>query len=283
MPHRRIRTKCWHKCAYLAIAIIGKCVEDIVCFKVLRLQHGEASEFDLFVLERVHGMVLRMVQRLRVFGKTYDAESAGPALGVHYSEVRVAVHDNGWSGIFAEEAEMLHQVLSEEGTEIHHIGSTSIPGLLAKPIIDIAIGLKGGSFDEQLVACRKILAKCGYRYLGNRGRNGGQMFEKETGGVRTHAIQVHPSDSPGIDETLRFKKMLLDEIGLIREYSEIKAGLADLFPHRRLVYVWYKSHWLRDKLLDRESSHAWSRWLISAQVPSLRMILDRSFGRSDVR
>lgn len=283
MLNRRFRARFWHKCVYLAIAITGKCVEDIVTFKVLRVQRGEASGFDLFVLDRVHGMVLSLIQRIRVLGKTNDGKLGEAALGVHYSKVHVVMHDGGWAEMFAEEAEMLHQELGTEMIEVYHIGSTAIPGLPAKPIIDIAIGLKTTPVDQEMVECRKTLERCGYKYLGDRGRNGGQMFEKETGGVRTHAIQVHPSDSPGINETLRFKRMLLDQIGLIREYGEIKAGLANLFPDQRRVYVWYKSHWLRDKLLDHESTHAWSRWLISAQVPSLKSILIRSFGQRNAR
>jgi|ERR1035438_1767080 GrpB-like predicted nucleotidyltransferase (UPF0157 family) len=267
------------KLPLLAGAAIGKGIEDIVTLKIRWLQRGEASHVDFRILARVHKAVLRRLQTLRTLGKTIAAELEERALGVHSTKVHLVAHDHGWAGIFRDEAGILQRGLDGHGAGIHHIGSTSIPGLPSKPIIDIAISLPEKNFDGHLAACRKALEGMGYRYLGNRGRSGGQMFEKESAGVRTHAIQVHPLNSPGLEETLRFKQMLLNDTDLACEYAEIKVALAQLFPRQRLIYVWYKSHWLRHRLLDDNDDQAWGRWLISAQIPTIQRILFRSLRR----
>ena len=271
----RRRRRVW----YAAVALIGKCIEDLVSAKVRRMQNGKASVLDLCVLDHVHEFVLRGLKRLRVLGHAVITDRTEEGLGVHNSRVLVVAHNHGWSASFRKEADLLYRRLDAQTCEIHHIGSTSIPGLLAKPIIDIAIGLQDGPFGERMKECRNALENLGYRYLGDRGLNGGHMFEKEEAGVRTHAIQVHSSDSPGIYETLRFKRMLLDDNNLVHEYAEVKAALAELFPRNRLIYVWYKSHWLRNQLLDHNCNHAWARWLISANVPTIPRIIARSFRR----
>jgi GrpB-like predicted nucleotidyltransferase (UPF0157 family) len=271
------------KLALLAAAVRGKGLEDAVCLKARWFQRGSASRFDLLVLDRIHMSVLRRLQRLRPLGEGSSDESDKRALGVHNSDVLLVPHNRGWPEIFQKEANLLRRELDGQKIEIYHIGSTSVPGLPAKPIIDIAIGLPEDDFENHVIKCRKALERLGYRYLGDRGRSGGHMFERESGRVRTHAIQVHAVGSPGLHETLRFRQMLLDDSNLVREYAEIKAALARLFPRQRLVYVWYKAHWLRHQLLDRNTEHPWGRWLVSARIPTMQTIFIRSVIRRHAR
>jgi len=276
MPRIQSRGGFRLKLLLLAVAAGGKGIEDAVSLKVRWLQRGVAARLDLVILDHVHETVLRRLQKLRALGKTASAESEKCALGVHNSGVHLVTHDSGWPEMFREEASSLQREFDGHKYEIYHIGSTSIPGLAAKPIIDIAISLPENDFTKHITICRMALEKVGYRYLGNRGRNGGHMFERNSSGVRTHAIQVHPTDSPGLHETLHFRQMLLDDVDLAQEYAEIKIALAKLIPRQRLIYVWYKSHWLRQRLLDNNIDHAWGRWLISARNPTIHGILVRS-------
>ena len=156
------------------------------------------------------------------------------------------------------------------------MGSTAVPGLAAKPIIDIAMEMNRTGFDASMLSYREALTEVGYDYLGDRGQKGGHMFGKGLKGSRTHAIQVHPSDSTAIKELIRFREMLMEDMNLAREYAEIKTALADLFPHQRLIYVWYKTHWVEHRFLGKDIKHAWGLWLLSAQIPMMITILVRS-------
>jgi len=80
-------------------------------------------------------------------------------------------------------------------------------------------------------------------------------------------------------ELIRFRQMLLEDSNLALEYAEIKAGLADLFPNQRLIYVWYKTHWVQHWFLEKDVDFAWGRWLVAAGIPTMITILIRSIHR----
>jgi len=275
MELNKIRTKV----LFLASVVVGKSVEDMVVLKVRCLQRGRARDFDLRVLEGIHEYVLHRLRAVRLNGKAVLVGLERRALGVRDSRVTLAAHNPAWHENFRKEVERIREQFGGRIEKVHHVGSTAIPSLPAKPIIDIAIEMNWVGFDESLSACREALAKIGYNYLGNRGQKGGHMFGRDQNGVRTHAIQVHPSDSVAIKELIRFRQMLLEDDNLAREYAETKAGLAELFPNQRLVYVWYKTHWVEELFLEKDVDRAWGRWLIGAGIPTMITILVRSIHR----
>jgi GrpB-like predicted nucleotidyltransferase (UPF0157 family) len=203
----------------------------------------------------------------------------GAALGVHDSEVRIAKYDAKWPEMFYREADRLERQLGSRVVAIHHVGSTAVPGLVAKPIIDIAIEIGQTGFGDDLDVCEDALGELGYMYLGNRGQKGGRMFGRNQSGMRTHAIQMHSKGSAALEGLLQFRQMLLRNPDLTRAYAEIKTGLGELFPDQRLIYVWYKTHWIEDLFLDKSAAHAWSRWLVSARIPTMVNILVRALRR----
>ena len=283
MPAPTVRRGFRTKFALLGFVAAGKGLEDLVSVKVRFLQRGNATDFDLRVLDGIHENVLRRLDKLRVRGRAVLNEVEMGSLGVPNSKVRVVGHDPAWTEYFSKEAGMLRGQLGDCVVQIHHVGSTAIPGLPAKPIIDIAVEVDEVGFDEHLNACRKALDAAGYKYLGDRGQKGGHMFEKSNKGMRTHAIQVHPAGSEALNELIRFRQMLLGNDDLAREYAEVKAALAELFPRQRLIYVWYKTHWLEDLFLNKSLDHAWGRWLVCAHIPTMVGILVRSVYRRPSR
>lgn len=230
----------------LAFVVYGKGLEDLVSLKIHILQRGQASRFDLQVLDDIHRRALRRMDRLRARGRAVLGKIKARSLGLQDSEVRISQYDLEWAKMFQGEADLLDKELGSHVVAIHHVGSTAIPGLLAKPIIDIVLELKETGFDGDFNACKDVLEKLGYRYLGDRGKKGGRMFGKDQLGLRIYAIQIHPTNSAALIGLLQFRQMLLRDSNLAREYAEIKTALADLFPDQRLVYVWYKTHWIED-------------------------------------
>ena len=63
-------------------------------------------------------------------------------IGLHRGTVKLVAHDPEWAGYFSEEKEILFNILGHKILDVRHIGSTSIPGMLAKPIIDILVAVK---------------------------------------------------------------------------------------------------------------------------------------------
>jgi GrpB-like predicted nucleotidyltransferase (UPF0157 family) len=267
------------KLALLACVAFGKGLEDLISLKIRFFQRGNANDSDLHLLDYIHEVVLHRLRQIRVRGEIVLTKAEVSGLGIHDSKVLLAAHDPKWQDSFYKEAEALWKQLGDRAVQIHHVGSTAVPGLPAKPIIDIAIEMNHVAFDEGWNACHEALSEIGYNYLGDRGQKGGRMFAKSQNGKRTYAIQVHPSDAAALRELIEFRQMLLNDDILRREYAEVKAALAELFPSRRLIYVWYKTHWVQDLFLDKGSEHAWGRWLVKAQIRTMVGILMRSVWR----
>ena len=86
-------------------------------------------------------------------------------LGLKRGEVRLVPHQLAWRTLFAEEKQRLADLLGDAGIQIEHIGSTSVPDLPAKPIIDIAIAVRA---IEDIAHWPAVLASTGYTYFGDR-------------------------------------------------------------------------------------------------------------------
>ena len=83
-------------------------------------------------------------------------------IGLHKSSVAVYPYDKSWPEEFEKEKKILKNILKDFDVEIEHVGSTSIPGLSAKPIIDIAIGAKD---EKTLFKLESVMAEAGYDIL----------------------------------------------------------------------------------------------------------------------
>ena len=97
----------------------------------------------------------------------------------------VVPYDEKWKLRFEEIARELHAVLGELTLSIEHVGSTSVPGLAAKPIIDIDVVIED---ESKLKAVIGALAKIGYQYEGNLGIPGREAFGYEG---KTHLMEHH--------------------------------------------------------------------------------------------
>lgn len=201
-------------------------------------------------------------------------------IGLHNSRVAIEPPNPAWRGMAETESARLNEHLDSFVITIHHIGSTSIPGLPAKPIIDLAIGFEQQVLATGLPEVINRMQQAGYRYLGDWKKRGGHFFEKADGQVRTHAVQMHQIDSEDLRRLLCFRELMRGDPKLVHRYSEVKAFLASVLRHQRGLYFWYKSHWLNDLLLEDHGPNAWGEWWVSARYPTMIQFIQRSLVRT---
>ena len=116
---------------------------------------------------------------------------------------------------------------------IHHVGSTAVPGLDAKPTIDILIGVED---LESSRPCFGRLATLGYLYAPYRAEEM-HWFCKPSFSLRTHHLHLVPFRSPLWDERLRFRDCLRSTAAVAEEYAALKYHLAEIHRFDREAYT----------------------------------------------
>ncbi len=139
------------------------------------------------------------------------------------SRFTVVPHDPAWARAFAAEAAAIEAAIEGVPIVLHHIGSTAIPGILAKPVIDL-LG-EAASLAALDAACGKLTA-LGYEALGANGIEGRRYFRKMgPDGERTHHLHVFERGSPHVERHLAFRDYLRAMPDVSRAYSDLKAAL----------------------------------------------------------
>lgn len=142
-------------------------------------------------------------------------------------KVVVVPYDSRWPQQFQQEAAEIHRVLGEESILLHHIGSTSVPGLAAKPIIDF---LGEVNDIERVGRFNEPLAALGYEAMGEFGIPGRRYFRKG-GDERTHHLHIFEKNSSGAYRHLAFRNYLRSHPVKKEAYGALKIKLAEQYPH----------------------------------------------------
>ena len=127
-------------------------------------------------------------------------------LGLRRTDVRLSEYDSEWERIFQAERARLAEVLGERASAIEHIGSTSIPGLKAKPILDIEVGL--WTMEDAAVLVRP-LEELGYVYRPKSGTPERLFFAKGPEECRTHYLHCEVYGSASWRGQLLFRDRLI--------------------------------------------------------------------------
>src|SRR5688572_5746894 len=147
--------------------------------------------------------------------------------------VELIAYNPQWSIHFAQEAKLIKAILKENLVAIHHIGSTAIPNIHAKPIIDIMPVVK----DLQSVdALNAEFEKLSYACLGEYGITGRRYYWKSKE-KRTHHIHLYEQSSPQINRHLAFRDFMIANPDYAQAYSIIKQNLANEFKYDIENYV----------------------------------------------
>jgi len=164
--------------------------------------------------------------------------------------VVVTEHSENWNQKFFEESQKIKDIFSNELIEIHHIGSTSVPGLKAKPIIDTMPVVKDikkiDLFNEQMTSL-------GYECMGEFGMKGRRYFRKG-GENRTHQVHVFQGDNEeDITRHLAVRDYLRTHPDEVNRYGDLKESLAKQFPRDIEAYMDGKDAFVKD--LERKALH----------------------------
>lgn len=163
------------------------------------------------------------------------------------ARIVVADHDPGWAAVFAAERDRVAAAVGDAAAGIEHIGSTAVPGLPAKPIIDIVVGLHDMASAD---ACIAALVALGYERAPDDDFEGG-LFLRRVGpdGVATHHLSLTAHASACWADHLAFRDALRNDAGLSRRYGELKRRLATEHDDRE-TYTRAKTALVREALLS---------------------------------
>lgn len=166
-------------------------------------------------------------------------------LGLESGIVRLEPYDPAWPGLFAAEAERLQRIFADAGlvVTLEHTGSTAIPGLASKPVLDILGGYPEGTPVAEYI---DVLAGAGYVHRGEQGVPGREFFRR--GNPRSYHLHLTQIDGPFWRDHLTFRNRLRAENTLRDAYAALKHDLAARFPRDREAYIEGKGTFVNDIL-----------------------------------
>jgi len=141
-------------------------------------------------------------------------------------EVIVVDYDPTWPALFDQLKARAWPVVQDVALRVEHVGSTSVPGLAAKPIVDMDVVVPAGASAVEEAIAR--LARLGYVHQGNLEVEGREAFRAPPGDPQ-HNMYVCPDDSPALRNHLRFRDYLRSHPEDARAYAALKRGLAARF------------------------------------------------------
>ncbi len=176
-----------------------------------------------------------------------DARQAARLIWDNLHEaVEIVPYSPDWAGQFEAERKKIAQALHERALRIEHIGSTAIPGLSAKPIIDILVSV--ANLDEA-TGCIASLAELGYTFVDYPDNTERLFFRK--GFPRTHHIHLVEAGGREEYEKIRFRDALRASPALRAAYMALKKELSEAHRYDRARYSERKSKFVHDILGSR--------------------------------
>jgi len=173
-----------------------------------------------------------------------------------YPGVVVVEYDPRWPARFDEEQRRVREVLGARAIAIEHVGSTAVPGLGAKPIIDIMVGVRdlAGAFDD----CSAALQSIGYLYVPRRLPDR-HFFQRGPWGARTHHLHLTEFGGAMWERYLLFRDYLRTHPDVARQYYELKRQVAARPGIDRAAYNAAKRS-LIDGVIARVADGVDTRW-----------------------
>lgn len=152
-------------------------------------------------------------------------------------KIVVESHNPNWKYEFQKLKKLYQNTLSDIVVQIEHVGSTSVPGLSAKPILDIDIIVENKKDLEKVIDKLKSI---GYIHMGNLGVEGREAFkydEIEYQEYMEHHLYAGLKNSQGFNNHLNLREYLLNHPDGVIKYGELKAELAEKYPYDIDSYI----------------------------------------------
>jgi GrpB-like predicted nucleotidyltransferase (UPF0157 family) len=159
-------------------------------------------------------------------------------------KVEVVPHNPRWRDAFEVEARHIAVALNENVVAIHHIGSTAIPNIFAKPVIDLLVEVRDiTQVDGQSSAMESL----DYEVMSEFGIPSRRYFRKDNEeGIRTHQIHAFESGSTEVERHLAFRDYMIAHPGDAQRYSELKRKLAEEHPQSMDGYMDGKDSFIKE-------------------------------------
>lgn len=142
------------------------------------------------------------------------------------SRVVVADYDPNWPNVFDELRSSIWPAVSDIALSIEHVGSTSVPGLAAKPVIDMDVVVSRENIGKGITQ----LASVGYTHRGDLGIPTREAFRPPIDSLKHH-LYLCPSDSPALANHIAIRDYLRANASAADEYGQLKKRLAREFPN----------------------------------------------------
>ena len=168
----------------------------------------------------------------------------------HDAQIILVPYDPKWPELFAREAQRIRNSLGERALMIEHVGSTSVPGLTAKPIIDILVAVADSSNEQSYVP---FLEKAGYRLtIREPDWHQHRLFKGPDTNINMHVFTIGSSE---IERTLRLRDWLRKNPADFKLYAKTKQDLAQQKWHYVQNYADAKSKVI-ETILSRAQASA---------------------------
>ena len=159
-------------------------------------------------------------------------------------------YDPDWTRQFAREAALILSVLGGTAIDVHHIGSTAIPGIYAKPVLDLLLVVQSvDTLDNKQSAIEAL----GYEARGEYGIPGRRFYRRDNAdGDRTHQVHAFETGSPQIARHLAFRDYIIAHPDAAEAYSDLKRELAAKHPNDIEAYMDGKDAFIQE--IDRRAA-----------------------------
>jgi GrpB-like predicted nucleotidyltransferase (UPF0157 family) len=170
-------------------------------------------------------------------------ENRHSVLGLENSIVRLSDYTKVWIELYQEEEKRIRAAVGHLIVDLQHIGSTAIPGIKAKPILDMLAGVEQ---LEKALGCKAPLEAIGYDYIAHAGIANDHVFGK--GIARTHYLHVVEYGGAKWTNHLCFRDRLRKDPELAQAYERLKEELSQQFSDSRAKYHDEKSKFISEVL-----------------------------------
>lgn len=169
------------------------------------------------------------------------------SLGLQHGKNHLSQYSNDWPIQFKDESNRILNACGGLVLAIEHVGSTSVHGLVSKPIIDIAAGVASLDVAEKM---QPEMQSIGYDYPGDIGIPGDRIFGRDPG-FRLFLVHVVVHEQDQWNRYISFRESLRNNQRLAAEYAKLKAEIVEKYPTGRAVYTEQKTDFI-NRVLEQQ-------------------------------
>lgn len=172
-------------------------------------------------------------------------------IGLKRGTVKLVEYNPKWEKNFAREAKKIKKALNGSALDIQHVGSTAIPGILAKPIIDISVTV----VSLEWMGCESKLKEIGYELKQDDTRKERLFFTKGPEEKRTHHLHIGKKRSGYVEDMILFRDYLRHHREEAKQYSDLKKKLATKYSENRKIYTAKKEKFIQNVVAKVRRQH----------------------------